>query len=161
MYNIIYSKIMDEFLMVKKINTLRNKITSKECFSIFIFLVWCNYCITSSINFFLHKIKRHFRFSNVGFLGIISWGQGYYDLSIIKKRLTRAQQVGDACALWVACAAPPNAFGSLPRWRSKHHDTLYTVGRYMLAFMIPRSSWDNFFLPPLSLSSTSKGVMAL
>jgi hypothetical protein len=33
--------------------------------------------------------------------------QGYYDLSIIKKkRLARAQQVGDACAFWMACAAP-------------------------------------------------------
>jgi hypothetical protein len=53
--------------------------------------------------------------------------------------------------------------GSFSRWRSKHHATLYMVGRCMLASMKRRSSCDNFSCSPFFfyLSSTSKGMIAL
>ena len=98
--------------------------------------------------FFLPKVKGYFRFFNLGFPGIILWGQACSRLSIIQKkngwRVWRLQVI----------------IGSLLRRCLKHRSTLYVVGWHELAFMERRSSDDNFF-PPLSFLSTSKGVLTL
>lgn len=54
-------------------------------FFIFYFFVLNNYRIALMINFFLTKIKMHFRFFNLGFLKIISWNQECSSLFKIKK----------------------------------------------------------------------------
>jgi len=47
--------------------------------------VQCNHITTPRVNFFLPMVKGYFRFFTLGFLRIISWGQGCSGLSIIKK----------------------------------------------------------------------------
>ena len=75
--------------------------------------------------------------------------QGYYDLSIIKKKGWRVLNKWETLVPfgWLVQRLLV-IVGSLPWWRSKHDATLYMVGRCMLASMKRRSSCDNFSCSP-------------